>query len=199
MEYTRSSIVLWIGPKRSGKTTSAADLARFARRRGLRVAGVLQPAVYAQGELLGYDVVDLATDRRTALARRDGAGPTRTGRFAFRPEGLGLGRAALAQPAVRGADLVLVDEFGPLEVAGGGWRQAVETLTRSGESPVVVLVVRDDLVVEVRRMFSDRSLGVVPAAQPDAAARVTGIAGRKTGFSGPDGRPPSAPTGFEGT
>ncbi|MCK4601753.1 MAG: DUF2478 domain-containing protein, partial [Phycisphaerae bacterium] len=82
-------------------------------------------------------------------------------------EGLAFGREALGRPA----ELVIVDEFGPLELRGGGWRGAVETLL-TASAGVVLLVVRDGLVEEVRRLYLDQQPVVTPAAGLDAASTV---------------------------
>ena len=62
MTPAEARLVIWTGPKHSGKTTAAALLAGRARGRGLDVAGVLAPSVIRGGELVGFDVVDLGSD-----------------------------------------------------------------------------------------------------------------------------------------
>jgi len=163
-------LILWTGAKHSGKTTAAAELVRRLRAEGFCVAGLLAPAVYRADELTGFDVIDLQTGKRIALANR----VIETGghqRFEFTEGGRSFGKAALNISAARSADIVVVDEFGPLELSGGGWREEVDRLLRAGDS-VVMVVVRDELAEKVERLYSDYPARRIGAAKSDAAAEV---------------------------
>jgi nucleoside-triphosphatase THEP1 len=109
---TPPSIILWVGPKHSGKTTSAARLLQATRAAGFVVAGCLAPSVYANDSLLGFDVVNLHSGERVPLARRE-TGPGENRKFRFIAEGLALGNEALGPIATKDADLIIVDEYGP--------------------------------------------------------------------------------------
>jgi iron complex transport system ATP-binding protein len=163
-------LILWTGPQHAGKTTAAADLADEVRRRGLSVAGMLAPGVYREGRLVGFDAVDLRSGRRASLLRRGRDGPQRAGPFAFTQAGLALGKEALGGEAVEDAGVVIVDEFGPLELAGGGWRGAVDALLGS-TTGVVVLIVRDRIVERVRRLYAALLPVVISAAAAGAVAQ----------------------------
>ena len=163
-------LVLWVGPKHSGKTTAATALAKRARAEGFRVAGVLSTAIYEAGTLTGFDVVDVATGLRVPLARRGERSRLQAGLFGFRPGGLELGRAALTSGAARSADLVLVDEFGPLELRGAGWRPAVDTLLPTAVG-AVLLVVRERLADGVARLYGCHRPRALPA-RPGSVGRL---------------------------
>jgi nucleoside-triphosphatase THEP1 len=170
----RARLILWTGPKHSGKTTAATRLVDRLRAEGLTVAGILAPSVRRGGELVGFDVVDLSTGRRAPLLRRARPGSeAHVGIFAFRDEGLRLGRAALDERATVDAHLVIIDEFGPLELAGGGWRPAVDALIAQGHAPLM-LIVRERLlerVAETCRQGCPR-IDVLPADEPASVDRV---------------------------
>jgi nucleoside-triphosphatase len=151
MTFERSKLILWTGEKHSGKTTGAARLVQAVRSQGYAVAGLVAPAVYRDGALVGFDAVDLRSGQRTTLARDNGSGGT-AGRFEFLAEGLRLGNASLSPSATASADLIVVDEFGPLELKGQGWRRSVDALTESSEA-TMLLVVRSELVGEVERVY----------------------------------------------
>jgi nucleoside-triphosphatase THEP1 len=155
-------LFLWTGPRHSGKTTSALRLAGTAKQHGFRVAGLLAPSVYRDEELVGFDAMDLRSEIRVPLAiRRDRPGDV--GPFHFLEEGLRLGRHALDAAATEGADLVIVDEFGPLEIAQRGWRGEVDSLVHADRTSL--LVVRQELAGTVRRIYA-----AVPSRLVDAAA-----------------------------
>jgi len=177
----RSQLILWTGQKRSGKTTQAGALVQTARGEGFSVAGILAPSIVLGGELVGYDVVDLQQGTRAPLARRkrdSGA----VGRFTFLAAGLELGRTALGRESTRSADFIVVDEFGPWELDGGGWRKNVDELlaaapaasfpTKFGTAGAVLLVVRDQIVGLVQKVYSYVPAIRLAAGGPDSAGRV---------------------------
>ena len=136
------------GERGEGKTTFAGELVSSLRARGLRVAGLLAPGEIRNGVRWSIDLVDLGTGQRWPLATRDHASPwPALGSFRVDPEALERGSAALAAAAASGADLVVVDEVGPWELAGQGWASALASLRR--EAVPLVLVVRRKFVGEV--------------------------------------------------
>jgi len=166
-------LILWAGPKHSGKTSAVLELARAARAEGLAVAGLAAPAVREAGRLAGFDAVDLATGRREPLWRRGSGGLQQAGPFALCEPGFALGAAALGGAEARAAGLVIVDEFGPLELWGGGWRSAADRLV-AGAAGVVLLVVREELVPAVLALYGRRRCRVVRPARRGAARSVLG-------------------------
>lgn len=142
------------GDRGQGKTAFVQGLVERLRGEGLRIAGVLSPGQVRDGVRWSIDVVDLAGGRRTPLATRDPGSPwPPVGSFRVSPEGLERGRAALAPAAVAGADLVVVDEVGPWELAGEGWAGALDAL-RVAAAPPLLLVVRRGLVDEILARFA---------------------------------------------
>ena len=170
MAEARTKLIIWTGPKHSGKTTAAEGLAGSARAAGFSVAGLTAPSVHQAGGLIGFDVVDLRTGARAPLARHEATGRLRVGDYGFLAEGLAAGERALGAAALW-ADLVIVDEFGPLELRGEGWRACTDSLV-AGAKGLIVLVVREELVDAVRRLYESAPSEVLPAASPVAAAAV---------------------------
>jgi len=144
-------LILWTGPKHCGKTTSATRLAQVARAEGFNVAGLLAPSLYHNSKLLGFDVLDFQNQTRAPLARRK-ISQSKAGPFTFIADGLKFGNAVLSAEATKSADLIIVDEFGPLELKGQGWRRNVDSLLISSNA-VVLLVVRQELADPVRQVY----------------------------------------------
>jgi nucleoside-triphosphatase THEP1 len=164
MVSTRNKLILWVGEKHCGKTTSAANFARAARDEGFNVAGLLAPSLYRDGRLIGFDALDLRNEKRAPLAGLQ-SNPGESGRFAFATDGLKLGNAALSEEATKSADLIIVDEFGPLELNGDGWRKDVDSLLASSDA-VILLVVRRELAGEVRQLYADTPYRELAATEP---------------------------------
>jgi nucleoside-triphosphatase THEP1 len=165
-------LFLWTGPKHGGKTTAAAKLAHAAGQRGFRVAGLLAPSIYREGRLTGFDAVDLQSGTRVPLAVRQGSRGD-VGSFHFLEEGLRLGRGALDVVATEGADLVVVDEFGPLELASNGWRAAVDALVKADRAPLLI-VVRRELADAVQEAYAGVAGRILDSADPESVLEVLG-------------------------
>jgi nucleoside-triphosphatase THEP1 len=166
MVSIRNKLILWVGEKHSGKTASAANLARTAHDEGFNVSGVLAPSLYCDGRLIGFDALDLGSEKRAPLARRQ-TGPGKSQQFTFITDGLKLGNAALSAEATKSVDLIIVDEFGPLELNGDGWRKNVDSLLASS-SAVILLIVRQELADEVRQLYADSPCRKLAATEPSS-------------------------------
>jgi nucleoside-triphosphatase len=118
------------GEMQSGKTTWCARMVAHVRDSGATVRGVLSPAVFVDGVKVGIDLVNLATDERHHLADRRQANDTGeilTEQWRFAPDVLAWGDTVLRQ--INAADLLLIDELGPLELTrGAGWQSALALL-----------------------------------------------------------------------
>ena len=165
MVSIRDKLILWTGEKHSGKTTRAVNLVKIARGEGFIVAGLLAPSIYNNDELLGFDAIDLDSENRVPLAR------LKTGQFTFLSDGLKFGNAALSKAATKSADLVIVDEFGPLELNGRLWRQNVDSLLTSS-SALILLVVRQELADEVQQVYKDFPCRNLAAVEPESISEV---------------------------
>ncbi len=157
----QNKLILWTGKRHCGKTTGAAKLAQMVSDKGFKIGGLLAPCVYRNGEFIGFDALDLQSKNRAPLARCKAG---KAGPFNFITDGLKLGNAALSTENTKSADLIIVDEFGPLEFKGRGWRRNVDSLLtspcsgrlRPDESDaVILLVVRIELVDAVRRLYTN--------------------------------------------
>jgi nucleoside-triphosphatase len=168
-----SSLVLWVGRKHSGKTSGVARLVQIARADGFVVAGRLAPAVYANDLLLGFDIINLRSGERAVLARRE-TGPGADQKFHFTTEGLTLGNEALNPIATEDADLIIIDEYGPLELAFQGWRAATDRLMTS-TGAVLLLVVRGALADEVQQLYQAAETRRLDATQPQSIDEVLAL------------------------
>jgi len=170
MVSIRNKLVLWVGEKHRGKTTSAANLAEVVRDEGFNVAGLLAPSLYRRGGLAGFDALDLQSKIRVPLARRKTNG-SKEEQFTFIAEGLKLGNAALSAEATKSADLMIVDEFGPLELNGDGWRKNVDSLLASSNA-VILLVIRCELADQVQQLYKHIPNRKLAATEPNSIDEV---------------------------
>jgi len=105
-----------------GKTTFVQSLAESLP---FRVGGVVTQEIRVVGRRVGFALKDLATGREGTLAHlHHGQGPT-VGRYRVHiPDLEGIGAAAVER-AVEQAELIVVDEVGPMELKSERFIQAV--------------------------------------------------------------------------
>ena len=173
MSATQNRLILWVGEKHFGKTTSTARLVKIARAEGFNVAGLLAPSLYRNSKLIGFDVLDLRDNSRAPLARHK-IDVSKTRSFTFIADGLKFGNTALSRKATKSADLVIVDEFGPLELSGQGWRRNVDSLLTSSNA-TILLVVRQELANPVSKIYTDFLCCKLDASEPKSSVSVINL------------------------
>lgn len=132
------------GAVHSGKTTFLRTIVAEARKSSTPVDGYLSPAAWEQGNRVGYDLLTLPEERLLPFMRTENRPDSqRVGPYYLVPETL-----SLAQDIIRSASsksFVIVDEVGPLELAGRGvWSALEESLRRPPRK--LVLTIREPLL-----------------------------------------------------
>ncbi len=141
---TRSSsrFDLWVvgGPSGSGKTSYCQRLIDQAQQRGWLVTGILSPGLFEGATKTAILAQDLTTGVQRTLAisralshpscsdQMPAADPLCTPRWQLDPEVLAWGQTVL-EAADPQADLLVIDEIGPLELhQHQGWTAAIQAI-----------------------------------------------------------------------
>jgi nucleoside-triphosphatase THEP1 len=139
-------IIILTGDIQSGKTNLCRELVQKAKEEGVKLTGLLSPAVFHEGEKTGIDVINLKNWERRHLAVLKEKNQTglETKRWSFYPEIVQWGNQALINAVP--CDLLVVDELGPLEFnRGEGWIAGLEAVD-SGSYQSALVVVRPSLL-----------------------------------------------------
>lgn len=172
MRVAKHAVVILSGPGQSGKTTLLAALVSRLAREGLKVAGILAEGLWENGIRSGFNLMNLSDNSSTPLCRRmAGNGPRNGMPFDFYQAGLTAGIKALSPEICEGADVVVVDEVGFLELDGKGWSPAMNALLEL-DGAVQVWVVRNKLLDRVRAAWGLAAAPVVSVDEPDALNRL---------------------------
>ena len=165
------------GPIGIGKTKACLDLAERARAEGSSPRGVISPAVFSDGEQMGYDCLDIFSGEAFPLVRLkdlvEGPEWFHHGnlKYAFSVPGFKRANLILLHSAdtIGTLPLVFVDEFGRLERAGLGFYsgavRVAESLTPGG---VTVFACRTDTVDAVKKLVLGRAREVMEFEPGDA-------------------------------
>jgi nucleoside-triphosphatase len=106
------------------------------RAEGLRLSGFVTEELRESGRRIGFAVETFAGERAT-LAHVRFSGPPRVGRYGVDLDA--FERVALPALEPEGADLILVDELGKMELASAAFREAMSTAFQ-GKLPIVATV-----------------------------------------------------------
>ncbi len=97
-----------------GKTTTFMKVLDYLNKKGLKVAGFYCPEVRLLGRRIGFKIVSVDSKVERWLARREGCDGPQVGRYKLCNEAVEVAKYANEQ--AEKADVVMVDEIGPMEL-----------------------------------------------------------------------------------
>jgi nucleoside-triphosphatase THEP1 len=151
---TRPDVVIITGAIREGKTTFTKDVVEILLDRGIRVSGFLAKGMDADGERTGFRLLNIATGEEFELCTtKPNQEFIRQGIYYFDPANIRKGLEILNSTETGFADLLVIDEIGPMELNDHGWAAPVGKLCRK-HLPVHLWVVRRDLADLVSRKWN---------------------------------------------
>ncbi|NOY11533.1 MAG: NTPase [Archaeoglobi archaeon] len=134
-----------------GKTTACLKI--YERLRGKKdIRGFVTREVREKGVRVGFEIVELTTNETYVLARK-GDGYPRVGKYRVFVENLEIVASRIASYA--NADLVILDEVGPMELKSRSFVDAVEGLLESQENMLLTVHYKSThpLVLRIKREF----------------------------------------------
>jgi nucleoside-triphosphatase len=148
----RVSIALVVGSKNSGKTTYLEHLLRKGKQKNLRTGGFLSRGNFTGTQKKKYFLQDIRSGTQYLLASTT-PHPSRTisyGEYYFDQKIFELGNQLLE--AQMDGDLIILDEFGPLELRGQGFRRAFDILLQH-YTGIILIAVRASLLPEILKLL----------------------------------------------
>lgn len=121
-----------------GKTTAVLRAAEELRRMGISVGGMISQEERSGGVRTGFVILDLLTGERAYLARV-GEGRPRVGKYVVLVDELERVGVRAILSAMSAAEVVVVDEVGPMELMSNSFREAV-TKALDSPKPVVATI-----------------------------------------------------------
>jgi nucleoside-triphosphatase len=183
-----------IGPRRilyaltglpgSGKTTAILKIADRLMGLGVRVGGMYTQEIRERGRRIGFAIKRVGGGEGI-LAHIDLRSGPRLGRYVVNLNDLeGVGVVAILE-AMEKADVVVVDEVGPMELYSEKFGQAVEKLLTSSKHAILTVHYRsrDSLVLRVKELAGRRLITLTPENRdrvPDVVVgEILGALGRR--------------------
>lgn len=112
-------VIILTGPVNSGKTTLLRRAVEELRKQNFNLDGFLSDAVVHAKKKIGYNLLDLKMNRSIPFIRKSGHKDwQKVGPYFFIPEGLAWANQVIRRSSE--AEILIVDEIGPLELSGKG-------------------------------------------------------------------------------
>ncbi|UCE16987.1 MAG: NTPase [Candidatus Bathyarchaeota archaeon] len=135
-----------------GKTSVLLKAMNVLKTKGYKVGGMVSREVRKSGVRVGFEIVDFETGRKGWLAHVNHPTGPRVGKYHVNLKDLNVIGASSILNAVANADVVVVDEIGPMELFSPAFKEAVAQAINS-EKPMLGTVhhkARDSLITAIR-------------------------------------------------
>ncbi len=121
------------GPPGIGKTTVILKTVDSLKNNGLRVGGMISREVREKGSRVGFELIDLDTGQKGWLAHVNQPEGPRIGKYRVNMSDLNTIGTLSILNAVAGAQIVVIDEIGPMELHLPAFKDAVTKAANSGK------------------------------------------------------------------
>jgi nucleoside-triphosphatase len=139
-----------------GKTTAIRAIATELQRRGTKVGGVVSGEIRNAGVRVGFQIEDISTHMVGVLARRnEEKNKSTVSRYVVNLADLAGVGASAVEHAIANADLIIVDEIGPMELQSPEFILAIENALRSTKTVLATIHKRSShpLVSSIRAKY----------------------------------------------
>jgi nucleoside-triphosphatase len=168
-------VILLTGAPGVGKTTTVTQLCSHYSAKGMRIHGITTREMLDKGQRIGFKITDLATGKEGWLARKSSTVGPRIGSYHVVSEDLeNIGVRALERAIEGPADLIVVDEIGPMEMTSSAFRDAISNILQE-ETPTIVTVKLGSRYSEVEHVRPESiQLEITKDNREDTFRKVTG-------------------------
>jgi nucleoside-triphosphatase THEP1 len=148
-QYIIQQVIIITGSVNEGKTTFLLKVVEVFRENKIRTAGLYSRKIWKNNGIIGYNIVNIQSGEEDAFLRQERKKEQdKIGRFSVMPKGYQKGLEILKPENNTGADIIIIDEVGHLELSGEGWARSIESLLHNSQNHLL-LVVRNSFVNQV--------------------------------------------------
>jgi len=135
-----------------GKTSVLLSAAEKLKVKGYIVGGMISREVRQNGSRVGFEIIDFKTAEKGWLAHINQPIGPQVGKYKVNQEDIDSVGVRAIQTALRDADVVVIDEIGPMELSSQSFRRAV--IDSMSSSKLVMGVIhqsaRDSMIESIR-------------------------------------------------
>jgi nucleoside-triphosphatase len=150
--FTLKRLLLVTGPSGIGKTSVMLRSVNGLKNRGHEIGGMISRDVREGGVRVGFEIMDFSTGQRGWLAHVNQPTGPKISKYRVNLTDLDAIGVSSILDAIRNADIIIVDEIGPMELFSSAFRDAVLHAVES-DKPVLGTIhfgLRDSLVKNIK-------------------------------------------------
>lgn len=152
MVCTLKRLVFVTGRPGVGKTSVLLRAVDELKNRGYRVGGTISREVREGGFRVGFEIMDFSTGQRGWLAHVNQPTGPKVSKYRVNLTDLNAIGVNSILSAVKNADIIIIDEIGPMELFSQGFREAIVQAIES-KKPMLGTIhfrVRDSLINAIK-------------------------------------------------
>jgi len=136
-----------------GKTTVLLNAANELKNKGYKVSGMLSREVREKGTRVGFEIIDFATDQRGWLAHVNQPSGPQVSKYKVNLHDLDQIGVKAIEKALKDAEVVIVDEIGPMELFSSAFRQVIKDAINSHKLVLGVIhhSARDQIIDSIKK------------------------------------------------
>jgi len=136
-----------------GKTTILLKTAEALEKKGYKIGGMLSQEAREKEARVGFEIIDIETKRRGWLAHMRQSNGPQIGKYRVNLADLESIGALAIRNAVVSAQIIIIDEIGPMELHSSAFKEAVTEALSSGKPVIGVIHERaqDSLIKSMRK------------------------------------------------
>jgi nucleoside-triphosphatase len=143
-----------------GKSTVVRKVAERIQQDGVKVGGMTSADLRSGSARVGFEIRDLMTGKVGVLAHVNQPTGPRIGKYHVKDEDLDEIGAEAILSAINHADLIVIDEVGPMELSSRRFKDAVRTALACGK-PLLGTIHRNAQDPLVQAIRTDRTVEVI--------------------------------------
>jgi len=165
LEASLPDIYLVIGDREEGKTAFLRKMVDDLMAEGKKVSGFLAIGMHdPDGVRSGFTIRNIETGEEAEFCVTDGNPHwEKVGRFRINPDGLAKGYEWMASERIRHSDILVIDELGPLEMAGKGWSDLIGRILQE-DPKTMIWTVRRNLAAKIAVKWNVGEVKVIDIA-----------------------------------
>ena len=148
------SLLLLTGKPGVGKTTVLTKAVSILKKEGFNIGGIISREVRESGIRVGFEILDLASEKRGWLAQLNQTTGPKVGKYRVNLEDLEKIGAQAIIHAVENSQVVVIDEIGPMELFSEKFKSATRKALESTKTVLAVVhwKARDKLIEDAKNM-----------------------------------------------
>jgi nucleoside-triphosphatase len=155
-------VLLLTGSPSVGKTTVLTKAVSILKEKGYSVGGMISREVRESGVRVGFEILDLGSEKRGWLAHVNQKTGPQVGKYRVNLEDLENIGAQAINNAVENCEVVAIDEVGPMELFSEKFKDATRKALESTKLVIAVVhgKAQDKLINDAKHMKESETITV---------------------------------------